>query len=137
MRPLSRAHLLDRMAELLPEIDLADVTAAARPPPAAVHPPAAAGAGRVLLVGDAQSLINPFTGEGIFYAVLSGSLAGHAAAVAPARAAAALRGRAAPPAGRHLRHSAAAAWLARTPAVIDAAVRAAGSDRRSSTRSSS
>ena len=32
--------------------------------------------GRVLLAGDAASLINPLTGEGIFYAVLSGALAG-------------------------------------------------------------
>ena len=30
----------------------------------------------MLLAGDALSLINPFTGEGIFYAVLSGALAG-------------------------------------------------------------
>ncbi|MCU1607982.1 MAG: Geranylgeranyl reductase, partial [Modestobacter sp.] len=36
--------------------------------------------GRVLLAGDASSLINPLTGEGIFYAVLSGALAGAAAA---------------------------------------------------------
>ncbi len=35
--------------------------------------------GRVLLAGDAASLINPLTGEGIFYAVLSGMLAGRAA----------------------------------------------------------
>src|SRR5205823_1088681 len=35
--------------------------------------------GRVLLAGDAASLINPLTGEGIFYAVLSGALAGRAA----------------------------------------------------------
>ena len=35
--------------------------------------------GRVLLAGDAASLINPLTGEGIFYAVLSGALAGAAA----------------------------------------------------------
>lgn len=35
--------------------------------------------GRVLLVGDAASLINPLTGEGIFYAILSGRLAGQTA----------------------------------------------------------
>ena len=35
--------------------------------------------GRVLLAGDALSLINPLTGEGIFYALLSGRLAGAAA----------------------------------------------------------
>ena len=39
--------------------------------------------GRVLLAGDAASLINPLTGEGIFYAVLSGTLAGAAARPAP------------------------------------------------------
>ena len=87
------------------------------------------GTGRVLLAGDALSLINPFTGEGIFYAVLSGALAGAAAAATPEAAArpyaAALRRRL----GRHLRHSAAAAWLARRPSVIEAAVRAAGRDR--------
>ena len=43
--------------------------------------------GRVLLVGDAASLINPLTGEGIYYAVLSGRLAGEAA-VSPGGAAA-------------------------------------------------
>ena len=32
--------------------------------------------GRVLLAGDAASLINPLTGEGIYYAILSGRLAG-------------------------------------------------------------
>ena len=43
--------------------------------------------GRVLLAGDAASLINPLTGEGIFYAVLSGALAGAAAAHGPRRGA--------------------------------------------------
>src|SRR5205085_1811031 len=38
--------------------------------------------GRVLLVGDAASLINPLTGEGIFYAILSGRLAGRTAVTA-------------------------------------------------------
>jgi flavin-dependent dehydrogenase len=79
----------------------------------------------VLLAGDALSLINPFTGEGIFYAVLSGALAGAAAAAGPeqvaARYTAALRARL----GRHLRHSRLAALLTRRPGVVDAAVRAA------------
>ena len=39
----------------------------------------AVAAGRVLLAGDAQALVNPLTGEGIYYAVLSGALAGAAA----------------------------------------------------------
>jgi geranylgeranyl reductase family protein len=126
---LTRAHLLKRLAVLLPEVGLDDVEqlrahhlplSTSRPSP---------GNGRVLLVGDALSMINPFTGEGIFYAVLSGALAGAAAAASPPSAARryaeALHRRI----GRHLRHSARAAWLARRPSVIQAAVRAAGRDR--------
>jgi hypothetical protein len=81
-RPVSRAHLLDRLAALLPDVDVAGATglrahllplSTRRPPP---------GRGPVLLAGDALSLINPFTGEGIFYAVRSGASAGAAAAAA-------------------------------------------------------
>jgi geranylgeranyl reductase family protein len=134
-RPVSRAHLLDRLAALLPELDAGAVTAlrahhlplsTRRPPP---------GRGPVLLAGDALSLINPFTGEGIYYAVLSGELAG-AAAVAAVRAgaphtagdryAAALHRRL----GRHLRHTRAAAWLAQRPRMVDGAIRAAAGDER-------
>jgi flavin-dependent dehydrogenase len=77
-----------------------------------------------------MSLINPFTGEGIFYAVVSGGLAGAAAAAGPEKVAArytdVLRRRL----GRHLRHSGFATRLVRQPRVLDAAVRAAGTDRR-------
>jgi geranylgeranyl reductase family protein len=129
-RPLTRAHLLDRLAALLPELDPGAVTGlrAHHLPLSTRRPPA--GRGRVLLAGDALSLINPFTGEGIFYAVLSGALAGSAAAAAVradggARAgeryAAALRARL----GRHLRHSSAAAWLGRRSWLVDGAVLAA------------
>jgi geranylgeranyl reductase family protein len=126
---LTRAHLLDRLVALLPEVSLPEVDGLrAHHLPLSTSRPSA-GTGRVLLVGDALSMINPFTGEGIFYAVLSGALAGRAAATEPASAAGryaeGLRRRI----GRHLRHSAAAAWLARRPAVIQAAVRAAGRDR--------
>src|SRR5918993_1103910 len=85
--------------------------------------------GRVLLAGDAQSLINPLTGEGIFYAVLSGALAG-AASAHGAQAGQVhrrlLRGRL----GAHLRSSGAASQLSRWPALMDAAVRAAATDQR-------
>jgi flavin-dependent dehydrogenase len=85
--------------------------------------------GRVLLAGDAASLINPLTGEGIFYAVLSGALAGRAArrgADAGRAYRRALRDRL----GRHLRHSSAAARLSAWPRLMDAAFRAAGADQR-------
>jgi menaquinone-9 beta-reductase len=74
----TRARLLERLHELLP--GLRD--------PAAVrghHLPLSTSAvrqpdGRVLLAGDALSLVNPITGEGIHTAVLTGALAGIAAA---------------------------------------------------------
>ncbi|MFC4020593.1 NAD(P)/FAD-dependent oxidoreductase [Micromonospora sp. GCM10011542] len=128
--PLSRTYLLERLAALLPQTDPATVTALrAHHLPLSTHRPAP-GRGRILLAGDALSLINPFTGEGIFYALLSGSLAGAAAARSPEGAAGryadGLRRRL----GTHLRHSSVAAWLARHRRVVDAAVRAARRDDR-------
>ncbi len=129
-QPLDRAHLLDRLAALMPDVDMAAATGwRAHHLPLSTHRPAP-GQGRMLLAGDALSLINPFTGEGIFYAVLSGSLAGATAVQLegpPATAyAAALRRRL----GRHLRHSGAAARLAQRPWIVDGAVRAARADQR-------
>src|SRR6185437_4921159 len=129
-RAVSRAHLLDRLAALLPTVDTRNAEALrAHHLPLSTHRPIP-GRGRVLLVGDALSLINPFTGEGIFYALLSGALAGAAAARAGFGAAAmygaALRRRL----GRHLRHSRVASMLAERPWVVDAAVRAARNDQR-------
>lgn len=128
--PLTRAHLLDRLAALLPGTDPAVVTALrAHHLPLSTHRPPP-GRGRLVLAGDALSLVNPFTGEGIFYALLSGALAGAAAASDPGRAAQryadALRRRL----GTHLRHSSLAAWLARRRRVVDGAVRAARRDDR-------
>ena len=85
--------------------------------------------GRVLLAGDAASLINPLTGEGIFYAVLSGALAG-AASVHGADAGRAYRQALGRRLGRHLKHSSAAAWVSRWPRLMDAAFRAAADDQR-------
>ena len=85
--------------------------------------------GRVLLAGDAASLINPLTGEGIFYAVRSGRLAGQAAARAAAGAqqnpGRAYREALQAELGRHLRHT---SWLARLSihrGAMDAALAAA------------
>jgi menaquinone-9 beta-reductase len=127
---LTRGHLLDRLAALLPDVDVATIAEArAHHLPLSTHRPAP-GRGRVLLAGDALSLINPFTGEGIFYALLSGALAGTAAAcldaTAGARYTAALRTRL----GRHLRHSGAAARLAQRQWIVDGAVRAAQREQR-------
>jgi geranylgeranyl reductase family protein len=95
----------------------------------------APGDGPVLLAGDAASLVNPMTGEGIYYAVATGLAAGRAAAEAisagePGRAGAAYRRRVRPLLDRHLRHIAAAARLCRHGAVLDAGLQAAAADQR-------
>ncbi|MEU4421955.1 geranylgeranyl reductase family protein [Actinoplanes sp. NPDC024001] len=122
---LSRSYLLGRLAELLPGGELAAVRG--HHLPLSTHRPAP-GRGRVLLAGDALSLINPCTGEGIFYAVLSGALAGAEAARGPHEVARRYRDALRRRLGRHLRHSAAAARLTTWPRVADAAVAAAAAD---------
>ncbi len=123
--PINRTHLLDRLAMLLPDTDRGTITdLKAHHLPLSSHRPIA-GRGRLLLAGDALSLINPFTGEGIFYAVVSGALAGRAAATGAANAgeryARVLRARL----GRHFRHTTALRRLATKPWIVDAGVRAA------------
>ena len=122
--PLTRTHLIERMHALLPEAEPARLRAHRLPlsngRPRIAH-------GRVLLAGDAAALINPITGEGIFYAVLSGSLAGQAAtsenpATAYRRA---LKGHL----GRHLRQTDVLARLGRWPALLDNAIAAARDDQ--------
>jgi flavin-dependent dehydrogenase len=117
-----RRHLTDALRRLVPELD--------------GHPierlrghrlPLSTGRsrlayGNVLLAGDAAALINPLTGEGIHYAVLSGSLAGAAAvgsAPGPAYTDAVRRAL-----GRHFVHTDLLARAVRWPAFIDASIRA-------------
>lgn len=90
--------------------------------------------GSVLLAGDAAGLVNPMTGEGIYYAVATGIVAGRTAARTvragrPHDAGAAHRHDVRGLLGRHLRHTWLASRLARSPAVVDAGIRAAGRDR--------
>ena len=90
--------------------------------------------GAVLLVGDAAGLVNPMTGEGIYYAVATGALAGRAAAHAIGEARPQAAGARHQQAvrrllDRHLHHTWAAARLSRSPAVVDAGITAAARDR--------
>jgi geranylgeranyl reductase family protein len=80
-----RAQLEQRMRELLPEFDLRGVDLAGHTLPLTIRRPRLA-VGRVLLTGDAASLINPFTGEGIYSALASGAIAGAAAIADPGTA---------------------------------------------------
>jgi geranylgeranyl reductase family protein len=117
-----RAELHGRLAELLPGTE-PERLVSHHLPLSTWRPPLPRG--RVLLAGDALSLINPLTGEGIYYALLSGRLAGVAAVTTsdPARAYdAALRAELA----RHLRHTTALARLTARPGVVDAGVAACG-----------
>ncbi|MEJ3658035.1 geranylgeranyl reductase family protein [Actinomycetes bacterium KLBMP 9759] len=91
--------------------------------------------GRILLTGDAAALINPMTGEGIYYAVATGLLAGRAAALAigsrcPGDAGARYRRTVGPLLSRHLRHLALASRLCRFGHVLDTGIRAATASRQ-------
>jgi geranylgeranyl reductase family protein len=93
------------------------------------------GRGRILLAGDAAGLVNPMTGEGIYYAVATGLAAGRAVALAlsdgdPGSAGSRYSRLARPELARHLRHTAAAARLCLHGSVLDAGLRAAAADEQ-------
>lgn len=88
-----------------------------------------------MLAGDAAGLVNPMTGEGIYYAVATGLAAGRAAAEArlagdPATAGARYSHATERLLAGHLRHVAAAAWLSRHRRVVEAGLRASSADQR-------
>lgn len=123
----SRAQLERRARDLLPEFDVAGTELTGHTLPLTVSRPRPA-VGRVLLTGDAASLINPFTGEGIYSALVSGALAGRAAfADDPAAAyTRALSVRF----GRQHRQAALLYRLIDRPIVLDTVIRGARRDRR-------
>jgi flavin-dependent dehydrogenase len=88
-----------------------------------------------VLAGDAARLVNPLTGEGIYYAVLTGLLAGTAAAGAvtdgvPADAGRRYAAAVAPRFGAHLLSTGVAARLTTAEPVLDAGLRASAADQR-------
>jgi geranylgeranyl reductase family protein len=131
---LTRAELLGRLDALLP--GAGDGATAWKGAPLPLSSGRwRSGAGPVLLTGDAAGLVNPMTGEGIYYAVATGLAAGRAAARAVragepessgARYAATMR----PLLSRHLRDVAVAARLSRYGSVVDAGLRASAADQR-------
>ncbi|WP_433236355.1 NAD(P)/FAD-dependent oxidoreductase [Streptosporangium sp. CA-135522] len=114
-----REVLHGRLAELLPGRPTRDLRAHHLPLSPGRPVP---GAGRVMLAGDAASLINPLTGEGIYYALVSGRLAGEAAVQAPGDPLAAYRRGLRKALGRHLRTTDVLARAAQSPGFIDAAI---------------
>ncbi len=124
----TRSRLLEQVAEQLPGHALDPASVRGHRLPLSTGPRFQPD-GRVLLVGDAAGLVNPLTGEGIYYAVVSGVLAARAAghgAGAGARHRSALRRLL----GRHHRHVGALARLMPHARFVDAAVTAAARDRR-------
>jgi len=121
-----KTALHQRLLTLYPEVDAASLRAhhlpfsSSRPQPA--H-------GRVLLAGDAASLINPLSGEGIYYAVVSGRLAGEAAIRRPDTAGAAYRRALQAMLGRHFAHTTTLARVIRHRPLVEAAVTVAAKRR--------
>ncbi len=86
--------------------------------------------GRVLLAGDAASLVNPLTGEGIYYAVATGALAGQSAVCRPGpHVGAQHRSRVRRLLAAHLLTTAAVSRVAHVPGVLPAGLRAASADQ--------
>ncbi|AWS45528.1 NAD(P)/FAD-dependent oxidoreductase [Streptosporangium sp. 'caverna'] len=114
-----REVLHGRLAELLPHLPARDLRAHHLPlSPGRPRP----GVGRVMLVGDAAGLINPLTGEGIYYALVSGRLAGEAAVQTAGDPLPAYRRKLRKALGRHLRTTDVLAWAAQSSGFIDAAI---------------
>ena len=131
----SRQHLLERLEHLLPGASEGASDWRGHPLPLSGWAGPALGTQRVLLTGDAAGLVNPMTGEGIYYAVATGLLAGRAAAAALRaddghtavdRYSRAVRRELA----AHLKHTAVAARLCLSGRVLDAGIRAASRDQR-------
>ncbi len=126
-KTLSKAVLLDRLDELLPGASHDAVQwRAARLPLTTSRPRQPDGP--VLLVGDAASLVNPMSGEGIYYAVLSGVLAGRAAASGAADPGRLYRSRLRAELGRHIRHTTVMATAGAVGSLASVGVRMVAAD---------
>ena len=130
----TRAHLLEQVEALLPgSTEGATSWVGHQLPLSSGRTPTQRGP--VLLAGDAAGLVNPMTGEGIYYAVATGLSAGRAAAEAIAAGDPASAGNRHARTtkvllGGHLRHIAVAGWLCRSGAVLDAGLRTSATDKR-------
>jgi geranylgeranyl reductase family protein len=126
--PLSKAGMLSELHRLIPGLpeEIAELRAARLPVSSGVPrvPP-----GRLLLAGDALSLVNPLTGEGIYHAMVSGALAGRAA-LAGAGAGAEYRRLLRARLGRNLRHLHLLTRLESAPRMLDLVLRRAAHSQR-------
>jgi geranylgeranyl reductase family protein len=132
----SRQLLLDQLEQLLPgTVGHGDHWRGHHLPLSGWGWGAAQPDGPVMYAGDAAGLVNPMTGEGIYYAVATGAIAGRAAMAAlatgrPGTAGARHRAGVRGLLDRHLHHTWLAARLCRRPAVVEAGIAAATRDQR-------
>jgi len=130
--PPSRALLLEQLEQLLPGAVVDGMQWRGHHLPLSGwrwHQPE----GRVLLVGDAAGLVNPMTGEGIYYAIATGIAAGRTAVRTrrePDAAGARHRRAVRRLLGTHLKHTWVASRLADHPLIVDGGIRVARRDRR-------
>lgn len=122
-----RAALERALAERLPQLPPRDGTLSGHTLPLVSHRPDPAPRPHTLLAGDAASLINPLSGEGIYYALASGALAGEAAVTA-ANPGDAYRAGLQARFGTHWRHVRALAALLHLPGPVTAMLIAARHD---------
>jgi menaquinone-9 beta-reductase len=125
--PVSKASLVQELHTLLPGATPEPGSLRAHRLPMSTTRPAVA-RGRIMLAGDAQSLINPLTGEGIYYALTSGALAGQCAGLG-AQAGSAYRRMLTRRLGRYLRHASVLAFLTRWPSLMDSVLRGAANNQ--------
>jgi len=121
-----RAELERRLRTLLPGLDPDPASLRAHHLPFSPSRPLA-GRGRVLLCGDAACMVNPLSGEGIYYALASGRLAARASLLAPGRPGPAYRALLTVALGRHFRHAAVLGRAIRWQPLACAALAAADS----------
>ncbi|HZD01669.1 MAG TPA: geranylgeranyl reductase family protein [Actinomycetes bacterium] len=125
-----RAELERRLRSLLSGADPDPASLRAHHLPFSSHRPQC-GRDRVLLCGDAAAMVNPLSGEGIYYALASGRLAARAGLLAPDRPGHAYRALLRAELGRHFRHAAVLARAIRwQPLACAALAAAAGSPAR-------
>lgn len=130
LRPGQSAHRADLLAtlhRLLPDVrPVAASLKAHRLPLATTRQRVASG--RLLLAGDAAALVNPLSGEGIYYAIASGAAAGVAAVRDPTTAAARYRTELRRRFGRHHSHVSVLATLMNAEVLLEAGILAAEAD---------
>lgn len=123
-----KAQLHARLAAALPDAQADPATLRAHHLPFSSRRPVPA-RGRVLLAGDAASLVNPLSGEGIYYALVSGRLAGTCAVQDPSAAARRYPRLVADALGRHFAHTRVFSRVIRHRRFVEGAVAAAASDQ--------